>query len=103
VVTVMDMTVGEWLVPGAVMILFGSAALILTAWAFCVRPAPRELRIAREMPLWLLAARVLGTEVFGIEADLARVVFWNALGLLTVALAVFNVRAVIGADGDRCD
>ena len=90
------------LVVAAFLVLMGSLGSAILSWAFCVRPVPRELRIAREIALAVVAARVVALEAFDLDVGVPRAAGWLALGVLTLAIAGWNLRAVAGAGGDRC-
>jgi len=87
---------------GALLVLAGSGTMILLAWAFCVRPAPRELRILRECFLFALALRVMTVDFTGAELTVYRDPSWIGLGLAGLVLAGWNLRRVSRRGGDRC-
>jgi hypothetical protein len=90
------------LAGAALLVLIGSLSASILSWAFCARPAPRQLRIAREIALALVAARVVAVESFDVEVGVPRFLFWGLLGLLTLAITGWNLRSVMGTRRDRC-
>lgn len=86
----------------ALIVLVGSGVMILLSWAFCVRPAPRELRILREVWLWALALRVLASDVSELDLTLYRDPTWLLLGISGLVMGWWNLRRVTRRDGDRC-
>lgn len=96
------MTVDEVIVVAAGLMLVAGIGSPLIAWAFCVRPAPRWLRIWRDLALAVLATRVLLRLLDGAHTD-----WWSAAAWLHVAVAgmvifAFNWHSVLGPGGDRC-
>lgn len=98
------MTIPQLLVfLGGALIGIGGVVAILTSWAFCVRPAPREIRITRE--IWLAAAGIAAATLVASgdeRALLARGIFMLGTGVFTCLIAGYNFVRVLGPRGDRC-
>ena len=99
------MSMAQYLVfLGGVLIGIGGVIAVLTSWAFCVRPAPRELRITREV--WLTGAGLAAATLVATSGDeraaVLRGVFMFGTGVFTVGIAGHNVAKVLGSKGDRC-
>jgi hypothetical protein len=88
----------------AVMLVIAGLATPLLAWAFCTRPAPRWLRLWRDLALALVGVRVLLVTLADVplgEMGWWGVVMWIHLGVTCLAILVWNHYAAFRL-GDRC-
>ncbi len=98
------MTPNTLLVIASVVGLVSCLTAVLINWAFCVRNAPRWMRLWRDLALALGFTRLFLRSLEPHQPT----PWWGALLWLHVALwcamiAGYNIRHGLGPNGDRCE
>lgn len=96
------MTAAEATAAAALAVVIAALVSPLLAWSFCARPAPRWLRVWRDIALALVAARVVAVTLDGRPPEWWGVLLWWHLALCGALIAWHNVRSTLGPNGDRC-